>query len=263
MNIRPLTAAALIAVPLLLLTGCFPSTPTPPPVDPPASSPEPSAPAAEPLPEDALLELTATATADNGAVLDLVFLVHKSLAWDDPAGVANADLMTQVCNGSLENSVYDEQLWSFTQVDVSATPVDGTPAWPEGKRFELFPLAWSNAIAADGAVVDDQDVDIAMPFCSRTKYLGGPGEGILVLGQPGDTDAVGAAGNFSRWANNNFGFTTVEVESQTPADTGITVSDCAYVVTDLGKEFGGDSDSWSFTNTDTSCAVGYPDDPTA
>lgn len=261
MHSRSIAAAAL-AVPLfLLLTACDPAVPTPPPVDPPAPT-EPSAPAAEPLPEDALLQLTATATADNGAALDLEFIVHKSLAWDDPAGVASADLMSQVCDGSLENSVYDEQLWSFTKVDVSATPVEGTPAWPEGKRFSLFPLAWSNAIAADGAVVDDQDVDIATPFCVRTKYLEGPGEGILVLGQAGDTDAVGAAGGFTRWANNNFGFTTVEVETQTPADTGITVSDCATVTTDLGKEFGGDRDDWVFRNTDTTCTVGYPSDPT-
>ena len=258
---RTLMVASL-AAPLLVLTACAPTAPTPPVAAPPASA-APSEAAAEPLPDDALLQVTATATADNGAVLDLEFLVHKSLAWDNPAGVADADLMSQVCDGSLENSVYDEQLWSFTRVDVSATPVDGTPAWPEGKRFSLFPLAWSNAIAADGAVVDDQDVDIATPFCVRTKYLGGPGTGILVLGQAGDTDAVGAAGGFTRWANNNYGFTTVEAQEQTPADTGITVSDCAYVVTDLGTEFGGESDEWSFTNTDTSCSVGYPFDPTA
>ena len=259
---RPLAAAAL-AVPLvLLLSACDPALPQSPPVETPVSA-APTEPAAEPLPEDALLQVTATATADNGAVLDLEFIVHKSLAWDDPAGVANADLMSNVCDGALENSVYEEQLWSFTQVDVSATPVDGTPAWPEGKRFSLFPLAWSNAIAGDGAVVDDQDVDIATPFCLRTKYLGGPGTGILVLGQAGDTDAVGAAGNFTRWANNNYGFSSVEVQEQTPADTGITVSDCAYVVTDLGKELGGDSDEWSFTDTDTTCSVGYPFDPTA
>ena len=257
-------AAAVLAAPLLLLvTACTPTAPAPAPVDTPPASTAPSAPAAEPLPDDALLQVTATATADNGSVLDLEFLVHKSLAWDDPAAVVDADLMSQVCDGSLENSVYDEQLWSFTRVDVSATPVDGTPAWPEGKRFSLFPLAWSNAIAADGAVVDDQDVDIATPFCVRTKYLAGPGTGILVLGQAGDTDAVGAAGHFTRWANNNFGFTSVEVQEQTPADTGITVSDCAYVLTDLGTEFGGGADTWSFTNTDTSCSVGYPFDPTA
>jgi len=258
---RPIVAAALAAPLILMLAACAPTAPPAAPVDPPTTVAPPE-PVADPLPADALLQLTATATADNGAVLDLEFIVHKSLAWDDPAGVANADLMSNVCDGSLENSVYEEQLWSFTQVDVSATPVDGTPAWPEGKRFSLFPLAWSNAIAADGAVVDDQDVDIATPFCLRNKYLDGPGEGTIVLGQAGDTDAVGAAGGFSRWANNNFGFTSVEVQSQTPADTGITVSDCAYVVTDLGKEFGGGSDSWSFTNTDTSCEVGYPLDPT-
>jgi len=256
MQHRNALVIASLAVPLLFLAGCTP--PAPAPVTPPAASDGPSAPAEVPLPEDALLEVTATATADNGAALSLRAVVHESLAWDDPAAASLADLMSQVCDGSLETSVYQDQLWSFTRIDVTATPVDGTPAWPEGRRFHLFPIAGNDAIAADGAVVDDEDVDIAMPFCLRDKYLPGAGAGTIVLGLAGDTDEVTAAGNFTRWANTFYGFGTIEVQSQTAADVGITLSECTYAVSDLGLSLGGENESWESTSSDTVCSVGAP-----
>lgn len=258
MTHRTALLAATLALPLLLIAGCAPTPPTPAPA-PPAGDPGPrAAPEGEPLPEDALLFVAATATADNGAQLSLTAVVHRSLAWSDPAAASRSALMTQVCDGSLEESVYDEQLYSFTQIDVAATPVDGTPAWPEGNRFSLYPYAGNDVVAADGAIVDDEDVDMATPYCVRSKYLPGAGEGTIVLGIAGDTDEVTAAGNFTRWANTFYGFGTTEVQSQTPADTGITLSDCYYTVTDLGAELGGDGETWMQDATDTTCTVGTP-----
>jgi len=257
MKIRTSLLLASAAIPLLILSGCTPPTPTPV-TEPPVATTEPSAPAEEPLPEDALLEISATATADNGAALELTALVHRSLAWDDPAGTSLADLMTQTCDGALENSVYEEQLWSFTKIDITATPVDGTPAWPKDKVFHLFPIAGNDAVAPDGVVVNDENVDIAMPFCLRDKYLPGAGNGTVVLGIQGDTDEVTAAGNFTRWANTFYGFGTVEVQSQTAADVGITLSECTYAVSDLGLSLGAENESWQFTDTDTVCSVGAP-----
>ena len=257
MLIRSAALAAAVALPLLALTACQP-TPAEPPVQTPVAESPSATPEAEPLPEDALLFISATATAENGAVVELTQIVHRSLAWNDSAATASAELMSQVCDGSLETSVYDEQLWSFTRVDVAATPVDGTPTWPADLAFRLFPQPGNDAVAADGAVVDDEDVDIATPFCVREKRLPGVGEGLIVLGIAGDTDEVSAAGNFTRWANTSYGFGTTEVQSQSPADTGITISDCYYSVTDLGLEFNGDNENWLLTDTDTTCSVGTP-----
>jgi hypothetical protein len=246
---------ASLAVPLILLSGCTPPAPTP--TSPPVATDEPSAPVENPLPEDALLEVTATATADNGAALSLRSVVHKSLAWDDPAAASLADLMSQVCDGSLENSVYDDQLWSFTKIDIFATPVDGTPAWPGDRPVHLLPYAGTDAIAADAIVVDDENVDIATPFCVRDKYLFGAGEGTIVLGLAGDTDEVTAAGNFTRWANTSYGFSVGEAQ-QSAADIGVTITDCTYAVSLLGKEFGGQNESWEFGGSDSYCSVGVP-----
>ena len=257
MSLRPAALSAVFALITLTLVGCQP-TPAPAPEQPPVAETPTATPEAEPLPEDALLFISATATAENGAVVELTQIVHRSLAWDDPAATASADLMSQVCEGSLETSVYDEQLWTFTRVDVAATPVDGTPTWPADLAFRLFPQPGNDAVAADGAVVDDEDVDIATPFCVREKRLPGVGEGLIVLGIAGDTDEVSAAGNFTRWANTSYGFGTTEVQSQSPADTGITISDCYYTVTDLGASLNGDNENWSLTDTDTTCSVGTP-----
>ena len=257
MSLRPAAPAAVVALFALTLVGCQPTAPPAPEQPPAAETPTPT-PEAEPLPEDTLLAISATATAENGAAVELTQLVHRSLAWDDPAAASSADLMSQVCDGSLDTSVYDEQLWSFTRVDVAATPVAVTPAWPADLAFRLFPQPGNDAVAADGAVVDDEDVDIATPFCVREKRLPGTGEGVIVLGIAGDTDEVSAAGNFTRWANTSYGFGTTEVQSQSAADTGITLSDCSYTVTDLGLELNGDNESWLLTDNDTTCTVGTP-----
>jgi len=253
-SLRPVALSALIVV---ALSGCQP-TPAPAPEQPPVAETPTATPEADPLPEDALLFISATATAENGAAVELTQVVHRSLAWDDPNAAASANLMSQVCDGSLEASVYNEQLWTFTRVDVAATPVAGTPAWPADLAFRLSPQPDNNAVAADGAVVDDEDVDIATPFCVREKRLPGVGEGLIVLGIAGDTDEVSAAGNFTRWANTSYGFGTTEVQSQSPADTGITISDCYYSVTDLGLEFNGDNENWLLTDNETTCTVGTP-----
>ena len=246
-----LRSVALATFVVLALVGCQP-TPVETPAPPAVEAPSPSATAEEtPLPEDALLAVTATATNENGAIVKLSAIVHRSLAWDDPAAAESADLMSQVCDGSLESSVYDEQLWSFTRVDVAAVPVDGTPAWPADSPFHLFPIAGNDAVTADGAVVDDEEVDIATPFCVRDKRLPGPGTGVIVLGIAGDTDEATAAGNFTRWANTSYGFDA----QSTP---GITITDCTYAVSDLGLEFNGENESWLLTSSQTACFVGAP-----
>jgi hypothetical protein len=247
---RSVTATALVVLPLAALVGC---TPTPAePVEETPSAPASVTPTEEPvaLPEDALLSLTATATAENGAIVDLALVVHESLAWSDPAVTYLADLMTQTCDGSLENPVYEENLWTFTQIDYTATAVDGE--WPVDSLPQLSPTDPEGGIAAAGSATDDENVDMAMPYCLRNKYLGTPGQGMIALGIPGDTDEVTAAGNFTRWANTSYGFSVFD----TPGS--VTLSDCTYEVTPLGLEHNGDNDSWELIDTSTVCTVGTP-----
>ena len=217
----------------------------------PTAAPAPSAPAA---PADAVLVITATVTSTSGSVMHLSETVLKSLAWNDPAAADRAALMSQVCAGALDDTVYSANLWSFAKIQVTAK-ADG--AWPtDGSRdIQLEPFAQYLAVATDGYPMNDPYAAADTPFCKTDKYLRGPGSGTAVVGFQGDTDAVGAAGGFTKWANHRYGFSAKEVATQTPADTGMTVSDCSITVTPLGMSLGGGN----LTNTQsdgTECIIG-------
>jgi hypothetical protein len=248
------------AIILLALSGC---TPPPAPGEPAASS-SPSesptsaaSPTAEALPEDVLLVVSTVATADNGAVLDLTMTVHRPTAFDDPASAAAAALMTDACGGGTDDSLYADQLWTFATVDIDAIARPGT-AWPTNRRLFFHPLASYVNIAADGAVLDDDMVDPATPHCRTDKHLDVPGTGTMVVGLEGDTDDVSAAGQFTRWANQMWGFSGVYVAGQSAAAAGIVLSDCTYIVTDSGKALNGGSADWIERIDDERCQVGNP-----
>lgn len=249
---------ALLVLPLVLLAGCDPLPPAP--VD--SSSPEPStpvetvAPAVE-LDPDVLLVVTATATADTGAVLDLRMEVRKATAWDDPSASDRPTMMTAGCDGYLDESVYEANLWSFLPVDVTATADPSTPAWPNGKRIRLWPGVNDDVnLASNGFLVDDPDVEGATPHCRRDRYVYGDGEGRLLLGIQGDTDEVDAAGHFTRWANQRYGFVAREVAGQSAAEAGMTLTDCTFEVTAAGVELNGGADWWGETVDESNCYTG-------
>jgi hypothetical protein len=255
MRIRAIALVVLFATPLFALTACIPETPPAPPASsaPPAPS---TAPSAAPLADDILLHLTATATAENGAVLDLTLNVHKSTAWNDPAGASRAALMSSVCEGALDDSVFEANLWSFAQIDLSAVANASTPAWPGGKRLRVMPYSTHLALASTGDAIEDPDVSGETPHCKRDRYLLGAGESTLVVGFQGDTDASGAAGNFTRWANHLYGFVGREVAGQTAAQAGITITGCDYQVTTLGESLNGGASWWHEQSTPSECYVG-------
>jgi hypothetical protein len=199
--------------------------------------------------------VNATATADNGAVLDLSLTVHRSLAWDDPAAEPRTTLMSTVCSGGLDDEVYAAGLWSFASIDVSAVEREGT-AWPAGHRLFFLPYTTYVAVGTDGFPIDDDEVDPATPHCLRDKHFEGPGTGTAIVGFAGDTDDFGAAGNFTKWANHNYGFSIVRVAGQTAQDVGMTLSECSYEVTDAGLELNGDADWWAAHVEDTRCVFG-------
>lgn len=245
---------------LLAISGCAPAEQL---VDPPATAApnEPAettpSPATSTLAEDVLLVVSTVATADNGAVLDLTMTVHRPTAFDDAASSGSAALMTDACGGGTDDSLYAADLWTFASVDVTASARPG-PVWPAERRITLYPLSTSLNLAGDSTVVDDDEVDPATPRCRRDKHIDGAGTGTLVVGLVGDTDDVAAAGQFTRWANQLWGFSGVRVADQSSADAGIALSDCTFIVTAAGTELNGGSAAWIERSDDTVCQVGDP-----
>lgn len=263
--------AAIAAV--LLLAGCIPwppkpapdvSAPTPTPATSltPTATPKPTPTAtpvaAEPAPpgyaDDVLLVVTATATADNGAVLDLTLQVHRAQSWDTP-GAGQAATMTAACAGGLDEGVFAANLWSFATVTVDAVQREGG-SWPGNRRIFMLPYASYLDLATDGFPADDDEASADTPHCRRDKVIDGQGAGSVVVGFAGDSDAAGAAGNFTRWANHNYGFVGVRVAGQTAASAGITISDCAAIVTAAGLELNGNADWWSSRVDESHCVHG-------
>lgn len=236
-----IAAPALLVV--LALAGCGP-TPAPAPSGAPEPTPKPTetveAPAPSALAEDILLHVTATATGAGGEELALDLQVHRAMNWDDDT--ESAALMTAGCEGALDASVYEANLWSFAVVDVSATG-----SWT-GDSIRLLPGADEVvSLASAGFLSEDDDVDPATPHCLRDRTFATGDDGTLVLGLTGDSDAVGAAGNLTRWANTRYGFA---------APAGVTLSDCAFVVTPAGEELNGGADWWSETVSAAECSTG-------
>jgi len=252
-NRRALTAVAVVPL-LLLLTACGPGDPEPTKspsatatsTAKPSSTPTAKPVAEPPLPADALLLVKATATADNGAVMDIRMTVHRSLAWSTPEGASMGDVMSNVCAGALEASIYQDQLWTFTALDVEAK-LRGTTAWP-GYRMFVLPSAGYVAEAITDYPFDDDSVDGGTPHCKRDKFIDGPGSGTVVIGIPGDTDEVSAAGQFTRWANHGYGLTATA--------GGVKLSECSYLVTTAGEALHGGADWWGSTVNDTHCRFG-------
>ena len=236
MTARPLLA--VLALPLVVaLAGCNPGAPSP--ADDPGSATSGADPTPEPqdgveldLPDDALLAVSVTVTGSNDATMNVLAVVRQSTAWDDPAAADRPATMTAECSGYLDASVYEQNLWSFTLVDVTATAIDG--AWPAGEGVNVFPDPEYALVADTGGLGESASAADDVPHCFRLKRITQPGDGTIVVGLQGDTDAVGAAGGFTRWANHNYGFTSISAAE--------SLSDCELTVTPLGEESGWDDD---------------------
>lgn len=249
MSRRTVSLSCLAVLAAVVLAGCTPPAPAPSPAPSASDAPSPSAPVTRPpalanLPGDAVLGVSAVATGPDGAALQLAAIVHRSVAWDSPEGAPLAAMMTAGCAGALDESVYAADLWSFALIDVSAIELgDG---WAPGAEIALHPTGEFLALASDGALAEIAATP-ETPHCDRSRVLTGAGSGRLVVGFRGDTDAVGAAGQFTRWANHRYGF---------GAASGVMLSSCAAVVTELGASLGGGADTWSTADTATECTTG-------
>lgn len=256
MTRRPILAFAALAL-TAGLTACGPGTGTPTgsPSGSGAETPITTLPPIDggvDLPADAVLHIATTVTALNGATLDLTMTVHKSTAFDDPAAADRPATFTAGCQGGYDESIYADQLFSFATIDVTATA--GTGTWPTDGDVQsaddlvyLFPDTTYLSLASTGDLLEASVADSETPHCKRDRVVAGAGAGTLVVGFHGDTDDVGAAGGFTRWANHNYGFTV--------DGTDLVFSGCTLTVTPLGEEFGW-SDADQEYVTDQFCRFG-------
>lgn len=239
-----LSALTIPLIAIVALTGC---SATPPTVDEtyvsdPAPSEEPTvALTPNPIEPDTTLIVRATATADNGAQLQLEMQVHRSVRWDDVASQTLPAALLEDCASLYTGEQFATEQWSFTRVNLTAIPTAASTAeWPEESRIVALPSAQFTPIAGRGDFIADGTA--ATPLCQRDRYLDGSGRAALAMGLPGDGLEL------VDWALHRFGVT---VESA-------TLSDCTAEVTTLGGQAGAGTGAWTTVVDDATCVAGPP-----
>ncbi len=248
MNTKSL-ALPVVVLPLLLsltLAACASPAPTvtsDPPVVPAQASPAPIA-TPNALDNDETLLISATATAANGAQLSLQTQVHLAIPFDDVAGQTLPQAMVDDCGADLTMNILRAQAWSFTRVNTSAIPVEGSSAgWPADARIDVRPSTQFVSIAGRG--IFQSDPNSGSEACHQEKFFGGTGNGGLAVGIPGDT--VDDASRFTRWSAHSYGYVAL---------AGVTLTGCTFQLTDLGKQYGAESANWSSQIDAGTCVIG-------
>lgn len=252
------TILTFTAIPILL-AGCDPAS-VPGPTD---TGPVATDTPAEPftgLSEDAVLALAATATAGNGAVLDIWIVVREPQPFDAAEAADARSTTTEWCVGEVDDTVISDQGYSFTTVDVTARASEGE--WPADTPLGVsLALAPGSTIAADGSLrqinasAEEGAVTGSIPHCRQPVVLDGVGEGHYYLGIPGDIDGDGdGTPPLGGWMKQPYGLNATIAGSTEPSDA--TLSNCILHITALGLQLGTDADSWTQDFADTYCAVG-------
>jgi hypothetical protein len=250
-----------LAVPLLLLlSACTPGTAddvTPPPSTPSPTTSEVAEPAID-LPDDAVLGLATTATAGNGAVLDVTIVVHQAVPAIDAAAATAVAATEAWCSGEMDGQILTDQGYTLTTVDVTATLVTGE--WPESGTLLVYPEPRPNIVmTASGDILVQSPTGSQgdyTPHCVTPVTFLGPGSGTSYIGIGGDADGDGdGTPPLGGWAHLTWGL-NVGLPDGTVAP--ITFSDCTVVVTDLGASLGGGTGSdWNeFVDDPAVCAAG-------
>jgi hypothetical protein len=229
--------ALAVAVPLIvLLAGCVPAGPSPEPS--PSYTPTQDQLDAEAstleLPPDALLAVAATATAGNGAELDVTMIVHRSAAASDAADAVATTAAW--CAGEVDAQLLSDSGYSFTTIDVTAT--SGTTAWPADTPVWLQPQPGDFVtLASTGDLVQASIASTAgaTPHCATPVRLTGPGGGTIVLGILGDVDGDENTPPLGGWMHNLFGVNSAQAGT-TASD--VTFSDCVAKVSEIASDQG-------------------------
>jgi hypothetical protein len=247
------TRAAPIAVTIAVLvvatiSGCAPPTgTTPSPTSSHSSTPQAtptathtpggSAPDLGPLPANALFRISATATASNGAVADLVETVFQ------PSGATAADtaLLNMQCNYP------------------GAPDLEGQPTWQEQYPNPLFVTATITSTLRSGSRAWSTDDEIVFGFLGSSAYSGAwkgfqaaCSPGLLVV--PGTVHGVAPVPSSdpidgtTGWASGNgeygFGGGGQDPGQQDVGGTTV-ISDCTIEVSASAKATSSVAQSWA------------------
>lgn len=241
----PVLALSLALLSAAGLTGCSVPEPTPVATDPaPVVVPDP-APSLTPNPPeaDSIMWVRATATAANGAQLSLEAMLHRAVSYEYPGTQTMNQILIDDCGATLTNAIISADKWSINRMNITAIPPAESPEWPADARIDFRPSGDVVYAASRGMVLADPATgDLA---CVQDKYFIGAGRGAIAVGIPGDTVDLDHFGN--GWARHTWGFT---------APPGVTLSDCSYELTDLGREYGGGPADWVEVGDGSSCYIG-------
>ena len=261
MRARTAALATALLLTATVLVGCQP-TPAPDPSDDSPTSPTPKPTVTQEqevqLPADAVFSLTARATADTGAQVDILLVLLKPEAWDTATGQTRSAATIAWCEGEVDEGVITaEGGFSFAQLDATVTPVDGTPAWPADLPLHLLPAGATDGsgptLAAGGtaysvAPPSEGEGDYT-PHCLQDVFVPAPGTGSAYLGFGNDASALAA------WANSYYG-ATFDLFGEPVGDPRATLADCATVITDLGKSLGASEATLPDFFSATQCRAG-------
>lgn len=257
MTLRPAALTTAVALAALVLAGC---TPTPAPTNSSApsesASPTPTEEPVAPLPEDAVLSVSMRATADTGAAVDILLVLLKPVPYGDPAAVQAANATAAWCEGEVDESVFQaEGGFSFAELDVTVTAVDGTPAWPSTLPLHLIPGEGHGPTITTGGGAypverpnELNEEGFYVPHCQQDGFLSVPGTGLLYLGWGND------GGSLTAWTGANYG-ATFDTWGEPINPDQVKLSECTSVITDLGISMGGSANVLSEFFSDTQCLL--------
>lgn len=248
---------SVLALSALVLSGCGLLPPAPEPTEKPTASVTPTeTPTAEPdpLPADAVLSLSMRATNDSGAAVDILLVLLKPEPIGSDGAAPRAAATLDWCVDELDQSVLEAQSgYSFGELDVTVTAVEGTPVWPADLPLHILPGEGSGpSLATGGAayqVERPNDLDeeaFYVPHCQQDAFLGVPGTGALYLGWGNDGTTL------DDWLMINYG-ATFDQWGEPVGDPPVALSECTLVITDLGKALGANDSSFSAFASESQC----------
>jgi len=244
----PVFALSVTLAAVAALSACGVPSPQPTTSGSPVAQPDAS-PSITPNPPepDSILWIRATATAANGATLDLEAMVHRSLSYEYPGSQTLNQMLIDDCGATLTNAILTADAWSINRMNFTAIPPADAGEWPTDQRVGLRPSGDVVYVAGRGiAQADPATGDLA---CTQDKFFSGAGRGAVAVGIPHDTiDLDHFNGG---WATHTWGFTALD---------DVVLSDCTFEITDLGREVGAGT-GWVEVADDANCYVGPVTEP--
>jgi hypothetical protein len=240
----PLAALAILAA--LSLAACSPGDPTDPEETDTTSTPTATADATPvpddgptPLDPDVLFVISATATAPNGALANLVQTVYKPVSTTNQQGVDEAALDSE-CTGWRDE---------YPSADYVISLIDVTDQSPAG-------ASWQHSVAVasmNGWPVFSGEVDTFQAYCASYQVNLGASRAVTPV-----TPGSGAEGPHG-WAHILYGFgIATEAGTDTPGPDDTVLSNCQIT---LSAEAAASAiaSAWAWDGNPLSCSFGEYD----